>query len=90
MGGRIKPRGAPEKKRGRETGAGRGERGGNETTCDGNLIPAGTGWGRREDFLKLFKLNRLLERWREDAGEEGGEKRGGGIREEGREWWRAR
>lgn len=66
--------------------AGRGR--GNETTCDGNLIPAGLGEGERgrgagRDFLKLFKLNRLLERWREDAG--GGEKAEGkrGIRERG-------
>lgn len=61
--------------------AGRGR--GNETTCDGNLIPAGLGEGERgrgagRDFLKLFKLNRLLERWREDAGGEGesGRKKG--------------
>lgn len=66
--------------------AGRGR--GNETTCDGNLIPAGLGEGERgrgagRDFLKLFKLNRLLGRWREAR--EGKEKAEGkrGIRERG-------
>lgn len=58
--------------------AGRGR--GNETTCDGNLIPVGLGEGERgrgagRDFLKLFKLNRLLERWREDERWRGGRKR---------------
>lgn len=71
-GGGIKPRREDEAVQStRQVRRGERTRKRNDVRRKSDTCGVWEGRGAGRDFLKLFKLNRLLERWREDAGGKG-------------------